>query len=88
MNRQRYAKAFRNAGAAGYHERCNCLFSGMSRFFAVSYKAHLVQEWLPSLDGVTEKLARGATVPALISVRAIPLGKSGVAGLCWLIRPL
>lgn len=34
------------------------------------------------------RLARGDTVPALISVRAIPLGKSGVAGLCWLIRPL
>jgi SAM-dependent methyltransferase len=34
----------------------------MSRFFGVSYKAHLVQEWLPALDGVVEKLNNGARV--------------------------
>ena len=62
VDQPKVSKAFRNGGAAGYHERCNCLFSGMSRFFGVSYKAHLVQEWLPALDGVVEKLARGAKV--------------------------
>ena len=31
--------------------------------------------------------ARGKRVAAVISVRAIPLRRSGVAGLCWLIRP-
>ena len=62
VDQPKVSKAFRNGGAAGYHERCNCLFSGMSRFFGVSYKAHLVQEWLPALDGVVEKLKRGATV--------------------------
>ena len=56
VDQPKVSKAFRNGGAAGYHERCNCLFSGMSRFFGVSYKAHLVQEWLPALDGVVEKL--------------------------------
>ena len=59
VDQPKVSKAFRNGGAAGYHERCNCLFSGMSRFFGVSYKAHLVQEWLPALDGVVEKLKRG-----------------------------
>ena len=63
VDQPKVSKAFRNGGAAGYHERCNCLFSGMSRFFGVSYKAHLVQEWLPALDGVVEKLARGARSP-------------------------
>jgi PAS domain S-box-containing protein len=29
----------------------------------------------------------GPAVDALISVRAMPLHKSGVAGLCWLFRP-
>ena len=52
VDQPKVSKAFRNGGAAGYHERCNCLFSGMSRFFGVSYKAHLVQDWLPALDGV------------------------------------
>lgn len=32
--------------------------------------------------------ASGPPLRAHFSVRAIPLGKSGVAGLCWLIRPL
>lgn len=31
--------------------------------------------------------ADGSLVPATVSVRAIPLRKSGVAGLCWLVRP-
>ena len=29
----------------------------------------------------------GAAIPVELSVRAIPLKKSGVAGLCWLMRP-
>lgn len=62
VDQPKVSKAFRTGGAAGYHERCNCLFSGMSRFFGVSYKAHLVQEWLPALEGVVEKLERGAKV--------------------------
>ena len=32
--------------------------------------------------------AGGAAVTAEFSVRAIPLKKSGVGGLCWLIRPV
>jgi PAS domain S-box-containing protein len=32
--------------------------------------------------------ASGEPLRAYFSVRAIPLGKSGVGGLCWLIRPL
>ena len=32
--------------------------------------------------------AAGGMLRAHFSVRAIPLGKSGVGGLCWLIRPL
>ena len=31
--------------------------------------------------------ARAPAVEALVSVRPIPLRRSGVAGLCWLIRP-
>ena len=32
------------------------------RFFRTTYKHHLVQEWLPALDGVVAKLERGAKV--------------------------
>jgi SAM-dependent methyltransferase len=35
---------------------------GCERFFRPGYHAHLVPEWLPALDGVVEKLERGAKV--------------------------
>ena len=38
------------------------LFVGVERFFRPGYNAHLVPEWIPALDGVQEKLERGARV--------------------------
>lgn len=38
------------------------MFSGTERFFRPGYKAHLVSEWLPALDGVVAKLEAGAKV--------------------------
>jgi hypothetical protein len=35
---------------------------GCERFFRTAYHAHLVQEWLPALEGVVDKLTRGASV--------------------------
>ena len=62
LDQPKVTNAFRNGGGLGYHERCQCLFSGISRFFGVSYKAHLLQEWLPALSGVVDKLRNGAKV--------------------------
>jgi len=56
------ANAFRNGGGVGWHEHDPCLFSGTERFFRPSYSMHLVSEWIPALDGVLEKLERGARV--------------------------
>ena len=39
-----------------------CLFHGTERFFRAGYNSHLIGEWLPALDGVTEKLRRGGKV--------------------------
>ena len=39
-----------------------CLFEGTERFFRAGYKAHLIESWLPALDGVVEKLQSGAKV--------------------------
>ena len=38
------------------------MFCGTESFFRTGYRAHLVSEWLPALDGVVEKLERGALV--------------------------
>lgn len=58
----RLTEAFKSGRGIGWGEHCNCLFCGTERFFRPGYKAHLVGEWLPALDGVTAKLARGGTV--------------------------
>jgi ubiquinone/menaquinone biosynthesis C-methylase UbiE len=55
-------EAFKTGAGVGWGERCNCLFCGVERFFRPGYKAHLLGEWLPSLDGVVAKLERGAKV--------------------------
>ena len=53
---------FRTGAGLGWHEHDHGLFHGTEKFFRPGYAAHLVQEWLPALDGVTPKLERGAKV--------------------------
>ena len=38
------------------------VFHGCEKFFRPGYAANLITSWIPSLDGVKEKLARGAKV--------------------------
>jgi len=55
-------EAFVTGGGVGWHEHSHDLFEGTERFFRTGYAAHLVEEWLPALDGVVQKLERGASV--------------------------
>ncbi len=55
-------RAFRTDGKLAWHEHNDCLFCGTRRLFRPVYNHHLVNEWLPALDGVVEKLERGAAV--------------------------
>ena len=57
-----FVDAFRTGAGVGWAEHDHRLFSGVLRFFRPGYAAHLVQEWLPALDGVAEKLRSGASV--------------------------
>jgi SAM-dependent methyltransferase len=54
--------AFRTGEGVGWHDHSACLFRGTERFFRPSYNVNLVGSWLPALDGVIEKLERGAAV--------------------------
>ena len=54
--------AFRTGAGVGWQEHDDRLFSGVLRLFRPGYAAHLVDEWLPALDGVVEKLRAGASV--------------------------
>ncbi|MFC3069149.1 class I SAM-dependent methyltransferase [Phenylobacterium soli] len=58
----RISKAFRTGDGVGWHEHHECLFRGTERFFRPGYNAHLVTEWIPSLDGVEARLVKGAKV--------------------------
>ncbi|MEK1886188.1 MAG: class I SAM-dependent methyltransferase [Phyllobacterium sp.] len=61
-DRAKLTNAFRHGGGVSWRERCNCMFCGTDRFFRPGYKANLVPNWLPSLEGVIEMLERGASV--------------------------
>lgn len=54
--------AFKSGKGVGWHEHSPGLFQGTERFFRPGYAAHLTSEWIPALDGVAEKLHRGALV--------------------------
>ncbi|HWA73812.1 MAG TPA: YdhR family protein [Polyangiaceae bacterium] len=58
----RLEQAFTSGQGIGWGEHDPRLFSGCARFFGAAYASHLVEGWLPALDGVTVKLAQGATV--------------------------
>ncbi len=55
-------RAYTSQSGLGWHEHHPSLFSGTERFFRAGYNANLVANWLPALDGVTDKLQRGAKV--------------------------
>jgi ubiquinone/menaquinone biosynthesis C-methylase UbiE len=55
-------QAFRTGQGVGWHEHDAGLFEGTERFFRPGYNASLVASWIPALDGVQERLERGARV--------------------------
>jgi len=52
----------RSGDGFGWHEHVHDVHEGCERFFRPGYNAHLIAEWLPALEGVVEKLERGAFV--------------------------
>lgn len=53
---------FKTGEGMGWHEHHHELFVGTERFFRPGYAANLVSAWIPSLQGVEEKLKKGARV--------------------------
>ena len=60
--RRRAVENFRTGDGMEWGEHHPCLFQGTERFFRAGYKASLVSDWLPALDGVVEKLNAGGRV--------------------------
>ncbi|MHB2170046.1 class I SAM-dependent methyltransferase [Alsobacter sp. R-9] len=62
VSEPRVEAAFRSGRGMGWHEHHECLFRGTERFFRTSYNHHLIDEWLPALDGAVERLDKGALI--------------------------
>jgi 2-polyprenyl-3-methyl-5-hydroxy-6-metoxy-1,4-benzoquinol methylase len=59
----KFEAVFKTGLGVGWHEQHASLFKGTERFFRPGYAAHLVNEWIPALDGVHQKLdTQGAKV--------------------------
>ncbi len=56
------AHAFATGVGVGWHEHDPRLFGGVDRFFRTLYRASLVQEWLPSVPGLLDRLSAGCRV--------------------------
>jgi 2-polyprenyl-3-methyl-5-hydroxy-6-metoxy-1,4-benzoquinol methylase len=54
--------AFRTGTGVSWGDHDERLYCGVAAFYRNSYSSSLVQEWLPALTGVTDKLAKGAKV--------------------------
>ncbi|MGH3149633.1 MAG: class I SAM-dependent methyltransferase [Streptosporangiaceae bacterium] len=55
-------EAFRTGDGLGWHAQHADVILGCEQFFRPGYAAHLIQDWLPALDGVAAKLERGARI--------------------------
>ena len=58
----RIADSFRSGAGMGWHEHEDDVFHGCEKFFRPGYAANLVSSWIPALDGVKDKLLRGAKI--------------------------
>ncbi len=61
-NQPKVAAGFKTGEGVGWNNQAGCLSCAIAGFFRPGYEANLVQNWLPALDGVVEKLKRGAKV--------------------------
>ncbi len=62
LDSPRITEAALSGEGVGWHEHGHDVFEGCERFFRPGYNANLLPAWLPSLDGVVEKLEAGAKV--------------------------
>ena len=62
LDEDQIVETFRSGEGLGWHAHNHRLFCGSESFFRTGYRTHLVSEWLPALDGVVDRLKRGARV--------------------------
>ena len=61
-NQPKVQSAFKTGRGVAWGDQAGCMFCAVARLFRPGYVNALVQEWLPALDGVVDKLKAGAKV--------------------------
>jgi len=62
IDEEKVAKSFKTGKGLEWGQHHCSLFQGTERFFRPGYNANLITSWIPSLEGVREKLEKGALV--------------------------
>jgi SAM-dependent methyltransferase len=62
FDEEKTVQAFRTGGGVSWSEHDTRLFCGVAAFYRNGYRASLVPEWLPALDGVVRQLEEGIAV--------------------------
>ena len=62
LDEEKSIEAFRTGAGVAWGEHAPRLACGVASFYRNAYRAALVPEWLPALDGVVAKLEKGALV--------------------------
>ena len=62
LDSPRITDAMRSGAGVGWHEHNHDVHDGCERFFRPGYNANLIASWLPALNGVVDRLQRGARV--------------------------
>lgn len=62
IDEPKITRIFETGEGLAWGDHNECLFCGTEKFFRPGYAASLVAEWLPALEGVTDKLEQGGSV--------------------------
>lgn len=62
VDEPKITEVFKSGGGVPWGDHSQCLFCGTEKLFRPGYQANLTTEWLPALNGVVDKLQRGARV--------------------------
>jgi SAM-dependent methyltransferase len=61
-DKEKLAEAFKSGNGIGWHEHHHHLFHGVEVVYRTGYLANLNKVWIPSLEGMEEKLRKGGRV--------------------------
>jgi len=61
-NQPKVQAAFRTGEGVAWGDQASCMFCAVAKFFRPGYKANLIENWLPSLDGAVGKLKDGGRI--------------------------